>query len=177
MKKILTTLITFGVSVILPFTVLADAPGSYDSVVVGKSNFAHDVKAVQDVVNKGGTVLLKGTFDFGDKGRVNIQNDIKIFGETDSQGKALTKINGGRWTFHSPLPSKESPSEVSGPKITIQGIHFDGALRKPLYFAYTSGAIISSNKITNVIPDEIKYKWKGGDSFWWQAGAVLGTQF
>ena len=43
MKKILTTLITLGVLVIIPYAVLADAPRSYNSVVVGKNDFAHDV--------------------------------------------------------------------------------------------------------------------------------------
>ena len=177
MKKLLTLFSMVTVLAFLTVTALAASQESYDSVVVGKSDLAYDVKAVQEAVDKGGTVLLKGTFNFGQKGQVNIKNDVEIMGEIHSQNKPVTKIEGGFWTFHSPLPSKESPPEAPGPKIVIHGIHFDGALYTPLYFAYTSGAEISGNKITNVIPYEIKFKWKGGDSFWWQAGAVLGTQF
>ncbi len=103
-------------------------------MVVGKSDPAYDVKAVQEAVDKGGTVLLKGTFNFGQKARVNIKNDVEIMGEIDSENKPVTKIEGGFWTFHSPLPSKESPPETPGPKITIQSIHFDGAVWTPMHF-------------------------------------------
>jgi hypothetical protein len=94
---------------------------------------------------------LKGSFDFGGKGRVNITTDAKIVGEKDDRGTPLTKIKGGFWTFHGPLPA-QLPPEVLGPKITIQNIHFDGAFWAPLYLAYSSGATITNNKITNVQP-------------------------
>ncbi len=119
--------------------------------IMGQNDPAADIQAVQKAVDQGGTILLKGTFDFGDKGRVNITKDVKIIGETDGGGKPVTKIKGGFWTFHSPLPSK-LPPEVPGPKITIQGIHFDGAFWIPIHLAYSSGATISNNKITNVRP-------------------------
>jgi hypothetical protein len=47
------------------------------------------------------------------------------------------------------------PPEVPGPKITIQSIHFDGALWAPVYLAYSSGATISNNKMTNIRPKAI----------------------
>jgi len=120
-------------------------------VLVGKGDPAYDVKAVQDAVDKGGSVLLRGTFDFGAKGRVNIKNDINIYGEVDNKGDPLTKIKGGFWTFHAPLPP-QVPPQAPGPKITIQGIHFEGALWTPVNLAYSSGALIVGNKITNVLP-------------------------
>jgi hypothetical protein len=162
---------------LLPFYDLASSAESYDSVVVGNSDATQDLKAVQEAVNQGGAVLLKGTFDFGEKGRVIIKNDIKIFGETDNQGKPLTKINGGQWTFFSPLPSIESPPEFPGPNIKIQSIHFDGAVWTPLHFPYTSGTVLSGNKITNVLPFELPIKWKGGETLWVHAGAIFGTRF
>jgi hypothetical protein len=119
--------------------------------IVGQNNPTIDLQGVQRAIDQGGTINLKGTFDFGNEGRVNITKDVKIIGETDNGGKPITKIKGGYWTFHSPLPAK-LPPEVPGPKITIQGIHFDGALWVPIHLANSSGATISNNKITNVRP-------------------------
>ena len=85
---------------------------------------------------------MEGTFDFGDKGRVNITKDVKIVGEADNKGSPLTKLKGGLWTLHSPLPA-QLPPEIPGPKITIQNIHFDGALWTPIHLAYSSGTIIT----------------------------------
>ena len=94
MKKIGTLIIIFSVLAFLtgcaPMTV---SPTSYDSVVVGKNNPDTDIKAVQNAVDQGGTILLKGTFDFGNKGSVKIKNDISILGETGISGA-------GRVAFH-----------------------------------------------------------------------------
>jgi hypothetical protein len=119
--------------------------------VSGQNNLSIDVQAVQTAVSQGGDVILKGTFDFGDKGSVTISKDVKIVGEKDSQGIPITKIKGGLQTFFSPLPA-QLPPQVSGPKITIQYIHFDRTLAYPIYIAYCSGATIAGNKITNVQP-------------------------
>jgi hypothetical protein len=181
-RTIAASIVAFSITVIGALTlfaipVSAGSMGAYDRVLVGKGDPAYDVIAVQDAVDKGGTVLLKGTFDFGKQRKVSIKNDIEIIGETDTQGVPLTKIKGGFWTFNSPLPSQESPPEVPGPKIAIRGLHFDGAVWTPLHFAYTSGAFISGNKITNVIPSEVPVKWQGGETLLWQNGAVFGTRF
>jgi hypothetical protein len=128
-------------------------------------------------VDKGGTVLLKGTFNFGQKGQVKIKNDIEISGENDDKGSPMTKIMGGFFPFHSPLPTTELPLPNPGPKLKIKNIHFDGAVWTPMHFPYTSGAEISGNKITNVQPFELPIKWKGGETLWVQAGALLGTRF
>ncbi|MBW2116213.1 MAG: hypothetical protein JRH04_15650 [Deltaproteobacteria bacterium] len=136
---------------LLTVPVLAASPKSYDSVVVGKSNPAYDIKAIQGAVDQGGTVLLKGTFDFGEDGRVNISKDVRIYGETDAQGAPGTKIQGGFWTFHSPLPA-QLPPQAPGPKISIQGIHFEGAQWAPICLPYCGGANIVNNKINKVRP-------------------------
>lgn len=176
MKKIVFAFTMICVLAFLTVPVLAGSPETYDSVVVGKSDPAYDVKVVQDAVDKGGVVLLKGTFDFGTDGRVNIKNDVKILGKTDNQGKPLTKIKGGFWTFHSPLPS-QLPPEVPGPKITIQGIHFDGALWAPILLAYSSGATITSNKITNVRPKVIDEPIFGKSGLNRQQGIVCSSSY
>ena len=177
MKNKKVKLVVLSLSVLLPFLIVAGTLYAYDSVVTGKNNAEIDVKAVQEAVDKGGTVLLKGTFKFGQKGRVNIKNDIEVMGESDSEGRPLTKIMGGFWTFHSPLPSTELPLPGPGPKMKIKNIHFDGAIWTPMHFPYTSGAEISGNKITNVQPFPVPLKWKGGDKLFVQAGALLGTRF
>ena len=150
---------------------------SFDSTVIGKRDSEQDVKAVQEAVDKSGTVLLKGTFDFGPKGRVEIKNDVAIWGERDSKGRPLTKIIGGFWTFHASLPSTDLPLPGPGPKIKIKNIHFDGVTWSPMHFPFTSGAEISGNNITNVQPFKLPIKWKGGDFVLVQTGIVLGTRF
>lgn len=164
---------------LLFLTSLISASGvyAYDSVVTGKNNAENDIKAVQEAVDKGGTVLLKGVFNFGQKGRVNIKNDIEISGESDSKDNPLTKIMGGFWTFHSPLPSTELPLPGPGPKMKIKNIHFDSAVWTPMHFPYTSGAEISGNKITNVHPFPIPLKWPGGEKLLVNAGVLLGNRF
>jgi len=92
--------------------------------IIGEDNPAVDVQAVQAAASKGGEVLLNGTFDFGEKGSVTINKDVKIVGEKDSQGLPITKIKGGFRTFFSPLPS-QLPPQAPGPKMANQSIHCD----------------------------------------------------
>ncbi len=143
MKNTKIKFVVLSISTLLTCLIAAATVYAYDSVVTGKNNAEYDVKAVQEAVDKGGTVLLKGTFNFGQKGRVNIKNDIEVMGESDSNGRPLTKIKGGFWTFHSPLPSTELPLPGPGPKMKIKNIHFDGATWTPMHFPYTSGSEIS----------------------------------
>jgi len=141
--------------------------------IAGQNNPTVDIQAVQKAVDEGGTVNLKGTFDFGDKGRVNITKDVKIVGEIDPKGSPLAKIKGGFSTFHSPLPS-QLPPEVPGPKITVQNIHFDGALGWPIYLAYSSGATIANNIMTNVRPMPIPAPMFGRTGVFLQEAIVCG---
>lgn len=139
------------ISLFMLVTIFSFNSAEAQITIVGQNNPTVDIQAIQKAVDQGGTVNLKGIFDFGDKGRVNITKDVKIVGEIDPKGSPLTKIKGGFWTLHSPFPAK-LPPEIPGPKIIIQGIHFDGALWTPIYFAYSSGATISNNKMTNIRP-------------------------
>ena len=177
MKNTNTKYVVLSIAVLLTFFITTGLLYAYDSVVLGTANADIDVKAVQEAVDKGGTVLLKGMFNFGQKGRVNIKNDIEIIGETDITDRPMTKITGGFWTFHSPLPSTELPLPGPGPKIKIKNIHFDGATWTPMHFPYTSGAEISGNRITNVQPYAVPMKWPGGEKLLISSGALLGTYF
>ena len=144
--------------------------------VIGQNNPAVDVQAVQAAVSQGGEILLKGIFDFGDKGRVNITKDAKIVGETSGKDSLGTKIRGGFWTFHSPLPSK-LPPENPGPKISIQNIHFDGALWSPIHLAYSSGARITANKITHIRPIPSPFPIFGKEGLNIQQGIICSPRY
>lgn len=113
--------------------------------ISGTGDPAKDVAAVQAAVDDGGTVVLAGRFDFGDRGRVVIRRSVTIVGEPG------TVIQGGFWTFFSPLP-EALPVLPPGPRIAIRGIHFDGALWMPVNIAHAGGLEVSGNRITNVRP-------------------------
>jgi len=176
MNRLLKLLIGIGVFLFVLIISMGVAQ-STETVVTGTNDPANDVKAVQDAVDKGGTVLLKGKFNFGEKDRVIIKNDIQIVGEADKKGTPKTQVIGGMWSFFSPLPSKDDPPQAPGPKITIKKIHFDGAIWTPIHLPYTSGAVISGNKVTRVSPFPLPLKWQGGDTLLVHAGAILGTRF
>jgi hypothetical protein len=150
MKRLSKVLIGIGVFLLAQAMSMGLAE-STQTVVTGTNDPANDVKAVQDAVDKGGEILLKGTFHFGDKGSGIIKRDVKILGEKSSEGIPATKIRGGFRTLLSPLPV-QLPPETPGPRISIQNIHFDESNMSPIFIAYSSGANISGNKITNVRP-------------------------
>ncbi len=161
MKRMLIGLFAIAFIVCLQAPIMAAQPESYDSVVTGKSDPKADVIAVQQALDQGGSVLLKGNFDFGKDGKVKITKDVNIYGETDEQGTPVTKIQGGFWTFQSTLP-EQLPPPAPGPKIGIQGIHFEGALWTPISLPYCGGANIVNNKITKVRPIEATVFGKEG---------------
>jgi len=139
--------------------------------VEGKNDSAVDVQAVQKAFDQGGTVLLKGRFDFGDKGSVRITKDVNVLGETDERGAPRTTVRGGHYTFHSPLTLQAPPPP--GPKITIKNIHFDGALWAAVRLAHASGVVIAGNRITGVHPHPAPDRPEVG----LQDGILLGTSF
>ena len=90
------------------------------TVVQGVDNPLYDVPAVQSAVDQGGTVILRGTFDFGTdagnhiivpgragaaqdtRGRSTVfiyQKDVTITGETGPKGELLTVIKNGMPAF------------------------------------------------------------------------------
>ena len=145
------TAVTLAV-IFLPFVAEAQ------TVVVGQNDPDPnvDVRAVQEAVDQGGSVLLVGTFNFGDSGRVLLHRDVDISGEIGRRGNPVTKIHGGDWPFYSPLPTEVpttgcpvEPREA-GPKVSVQYIHFDGAKGVAVHLAYTGGASIHHNRVTGM---------------------------
>jgi hypothetical protein len=155
MKSLFIKLLITAFVISLPSLTIA---AQYDSIVIGKGDPHSDVMAVQTALDKGGSVLLKGTFDFGKDGKVKISKDVNIYGETDTQGIPVTKIQGGFWTFQSTLP-EQLPIRSPGPKIGIQQIHFDGAAWSPIFLPYCGGAEIINNKIS-VLPAGMRNRKK-----------------
>jgi hypothetical protein len=122
MKRYIVVLSIIGLFLSCTHLTSTESPPSFDSIVTGQNDSAQDFQAVQEAVDKGGAVLPKGTFDFGPKGKVTIKNDVAVWGESDGSGRPLTKINGGFWVFHSPLPSTDLPLPGPGPKIKMKNI-------------------------------------------------------
>lgn len=136
---------------LLKTTILFRLPeaGPAQSVVVGQDNPAIDVDAVQTAVDLGGSVLLLGTFDFGNDGRVLLQKDVAISGEADTSGGAITTIIGGDWPFFGPTPANMAPAQT-GPVISIESIHFRQPSGGAIQLIRTGGAYIRGNKVTAV---------------------------
>ena len=141
--------------------------------VVGQNNPDVDIQAVQKAVDQGGTIHLKGTFNFGNEGRVNLTKDVQIIGETNHKDP-VTKIKGGFLALHSPLPA-QLPQMAPGPKITIQSLHFDGALGSAIHLAYSSGTTITGNKITNLKPMASDAPIFGKTGLNYQMAIICGT--
>lgn len=156
------------VCVVLPLAPLAGAE-SPSVAVEGKSDPAVDVQAVQKAVDQGGAVLLKGRFDFGDKGSVTITKDVEVRGEADESVAPRTTVRGGHQTFHSPRTAQAPPPP--GPKIAIKNIHFDGARWTPVRLAYASRVTITGNRITGVRPHPAPER----PEFGLQQGILVGT--
>ena len=144
-----------------------DARGQ--TVVIGQNNANLDVPAVQAAVDQGGSVLLVGTFDFGEAGRVLLRNDVEICGTVDESGAPLTTIRRGEWTFHTPYPDPSSlPPAQPGPKVAIHDIHFVEARGTAIHLAYSGGASLHHNVI-----NEMRARVTGATSE--RAAIVVGT--
>jgi hypothetical protein len=121
------------------------------TVVVGANSAAVDVPAVQAAVNAGGSLLLRGVFDFGTAGRVIIKNDVDIGGDTDVHGAPVTEIRGGEWSFHTPYPTA-MPPKVAGPKVGVHDLHFVGARGTAIHLAYSGGTDLRNNLVDRMRP-------------------------
>jgi hypothetical protein len=121
--RVVSALVVLGL-LFLPDTLAAQGLATPQlaptTVVHGTGNPLLDVPAVQYAVDQGGTVLLKGTFDFGTdagnhivvpgrpypaqdvKGKSTVfiyQKDVRILGETDKYGRLLTVVKNGMPPF------------------------------------------------------------------------------
>src|SRR5438067_2892915 len=79
---------------------------------------------------------------------------MEITGETDESGNPLTTIYGGEWAFFTPYPSKfpgpgESPLKP-GPNVAIHGIRFVESSGTAIHLAYSGGALLHHNVITQM---------------------------
>ena len=82
------------ISILMITAVISINSAEAETTIVGQNNPAVDIQAIQKAVDQGGIINLKGTFDFGNEGRVNISKDVQIIGET-IPGGYLTKIKNG----------------------------------------------------------------------------------
>jgi hypothetical protein len=135
--RIIVTMVTYL------FIVIQTAQAEQSIIITGQNNSTVDIPAVQSALDRGGTVLLKGIFNFGNDGSVIITKDVDIAGEKG------TMVRGGRLTFNAKVPPQLPPANA-GPRVSIRDIHFDGAAFAPIHLAYINGAVVQGNKITNV---------------------------
>lgn len=129
------------------------APEDRPVVVMGQSDPAIDVAAVQRAVDQGGEVHLQGTFDFGEDGRVTLKQDVLIRGvgqignpqdnpEKDIASQPATKILAGN------IPFFNDEHAIS---VTIQDLWFDGPKSMAIALTAATGETkIMGNRITNV---------------------------
>lgn len=81
---------------VLALFAMAIAPTHPDTVINATGDPSIDIPALQAAVDAGGEILLRGTFNFGPFGRVNITtDDVTISGEKLGNGDYLTRIEGG----------------------------------------------------------------------------------
>ncbi|NDV20333.1 right-handed parallel beta-helix repeat-containing protein [Pseudodesulfovibrio sp. JC047] len=147
-----------------------------DTTVIGTDTPTQDVPNVQAAVDKGGSVLLKGHFNFGTDGRIKITKNIRISGEIDEIGDPKTLISGGFWTLYAPLPYPDAPPAETGPIVAIRAIRFDRAKGSPLHFPHVSGLDIRDCVVTNVLPQQIDIERSERDTLPFQAGVVVGNR-
>ncbi len=67
------------ISLFMVVAIFSFTPVEAQITIVGQNNPTVDIQAVQKAVDQGGTINLKGTFDFGNEGRVNITKDVQDY--------------------------------------------------------------------------------------------------
>lgn len=161
---------TISTARLLKTTVVFSLPGAgpTQTVVIGQEDSGIDVEAIQTAVDTGGSVLLLGTFDFGDDGRVLLHKDIAISGEADTSGRPTTTIIGGDSPFFAPPPA-DRHTAPRGPLISIEGIHFNQPAGGAIHLVYTGGAFIRGNKVTAI-------RTRPLSAFLHEAGVLIGPR-
>jgi len=131
------------------------------TLVVGTGNPAVDVAAVQAAVDRGGTVVLEGTFSFRQPptkpiaeilaseqhprppaAQVLVSKAVTISGVPDARGRVAT-IDGGTLPLYVDAP---------GAHVTIRGLRFVRPIRAAILLHAVHGMEISSNRIEGVEP-------------------------
>ena len=104
-------------------------------IVEGKNNPQVDVLKIQKAVEDNDRVILKGTFDFGGSGSVNIVKDVIVEGEE-------AKIVGGQ----RPISCTEKV------KLKVKNICFDNAKQAAIYVTRSKQLEIEECTFTNLRP-------------------------
>ncbi len=131
--------------------VLVPLGASAQTVVTGANDPLVDVPAVQTAVDGGGSVLLVGTFDFGEGGRVLVTRDVDVGGERGAAGDLRTTIRRGEWSFHTPYPAV-MPPQVAGPVVSIHDLHFVESRGSAIHLAYSGGCSLHHNVVERMRP-------------------------
>jgi hypothetical protein len=152
MKRICTTLCLLIFAAIATIALAASA-AAQAVVVVGTGDPDIDVPAVQDAVDQGGEVILKGHFSFdrpptkpsqvpGYMVTVLVSKGAAISGAPDENGE-MTSIEAGTVPFY---------VEAPGASVTIQGLRFIRPKSEAIAVSVVSGLVIASCKIEAVEP-------------------------
>ncbi|MCP5264748.1 MAG: hypothetical protein H6934_01460 [Burkholderiaceae bacterium] len=133
--------------------------------VEGTGDPAKDVPALQAAVDTGGPVVLRGTFDFGERGQVILRRDVDI------SGLEGATIRGGFLAFSSPVPDVLPPVNP-GPRIAIRNLSFTGTLWAPINIGYASGLVVTGIRVSALRPSPAPIPGIAGGQM--QAGVLFG---
>ncbi len=140
--------------VAFPFAIAFAMAASAQVRVVGTGNPDIDVPAVQDAVNQGGNVILKGHFSFDAAPTITadlpglplamvlVSKAVTISG-ADEDGDEMATIEGGRIPFE---------VEAPGSAVTIERLHFVNPTSAAIDVSAVSGLVIASCWIEGVQP-------------------------
>ena len=138
------------------------------STVVGTGDPLIDVPAVQSAADAGGVVQLRGTFDFGVNGLVELGrngNDVALIGEeptASGETDPVTKTRDRQWPTVIRNGGSTDLRPHRGPlycdtevRIAISDVHIEEPLSSGIYIGKASYAIVSNCLITNLLATEL----------------------
>ena len=140
------------ISLIAAVTVLVGNLAAQPIVVAGTGDPNLDVPAVQEAVNQGGHVVLKGHFSFDRppavpagatyRRMVTLSRNVVISGGSDENGD-LTIIEGGEWPFL---------VDAVDAHVTIKRLHFVRPKGGAIWVYATGGVAVTGCRIENIEP-------------------------
>lgn len=111
-------------------------------ILVGSGVVASDLARMQDAVDRGGIVVLRGTFALGDTGSIVITRGVTLTAETRPDGTPGATIVGGQ-----PPIWFEADDRV-----VVHGIRFEEAIGRAIDIRRTTGALIERCEIVKLRP-------------------------